>query len=114
MPTTSHTPRDLPPAAPPTLRARLASGLRGVALDTRPLAHPVFRRLLIGQSAAYVGTMVTGVTIPVQVYALSQSSLSVGLTGLAGLVPLVVFGLAPSPTGSTAVCCTWPRHASPG
>lgn len=93
MPTTSHTPRDLPPAAPPTLKARLASGLRGVALDTRPLAHPVFRRLLIGQSAAYVGTMVTGVTIPVQIYALSQSSLSVGLTGLAGLVPLVVFGL---------------------
>ncbi|MFJ8022376.1 MFS transporter [Streptomyces sp. NPDC096311] len=93
MPTTSDTPRDLPPAAPPALKARLASGLRGVTLDTRPLALPVFRRLLIGQSAAYVGTMVTGVTIPVQVYALSRSSLSVGLTGLAGLVPLVVFGL---------------------
>lgn len=93
MPTTSDTPRALPPAAPPALKARLASGLRGVTLDTRPLAHPVFRRLLIGQSAAYVGTMVTGVTIPVQIYALSRSSLSVGLTGLAGLVPLVVFGL---------------------
>ncbi|MFE7074638.1 MFS transporter [Streptomyces sp. NPDC057620] len=75
------------------MKARVASGLRGAALDTRPLAHPVFRRLLIGQSAAYIGTMVTGVTIPVQVYALSQSSLAVGLTGLAGLVPLVVFGL---------------------
>ncbi|MFD7052505.1 MFS transporter [Streptomyces mirabilis] len=93
MPTTSDTPRDLPPVAPPALKARLASCLRGVTLDTRPLAHPVFRRLLIGQSAAYVGTMVTGVTIPVQIYALSRSSLSVGLTGLAGLVPLVVFGL---------------------
>ncbi|MGW6014352.1 MFS transporter [Streptomyces sp. NPDC055210] len=75
------------------MKTRVTSGLRGAALDTRPLAHPVFRRLLIGQSAAYIGTMVTGVTIPVQVYALSQSSLSVGLTGLAGLVPLVVFGL---------------------
>ncbi|MFJ8828305.1 MFS transporter [Streptomyces sp. NPDC102467] len=93
MPTTSCTPRDLPPIAPPTLKARLASALRGVALDTRPLAHPVFRRLLIGQAAAYVGTMVTGVTIPIQVYALTRSSLSVGLTGLAGFVPLVVFGL---------------------
>ncbi len=67
--------------------------MRGVALDTRPLHHPVFRRLLIGQSAAYVGTMVTDVTIPVQVYGLSRSSLFVGLTGVAGLVPLVVFGL---------------------
>ncbi|MFF5300524.1 MFS transporter [Streptomyces sp. NPDC013161] len=87
MPTT-------PPApSPPALKTRLASGMRGVALDTRPLQHPVFRRLLIGQSAAYVGTMVTDVTVPVQVYELSRSSLFVGLTGVAGLVPLVVFGL---------------------
>lgn len=75
------------------MKARLADRMRGVALDTRPLQHPVFRRLLIGQSAAYVGTMVTDVTIPVQVYGLSRSSLFVGLTGVAGLVPLVVFGL---------------------
>ncbi|MEV7141930.1 MFS transporter [Streptomyces tauricus] len=95
MPTTSQTPPPdhRPSAAPYPLKTRITSGLRGAALDTRPLVHPVFRRLLIGQSAAYIGTMVTGVTIPVQVYALSQSSLSVGLTGLAGLVPLVVFGL---------------------
>ncbi|WP_307543913.1 MFS transporter [Streptomyces sp. V3I8] len=106
MSTTPHgQPPDHPSASPPSLpslpsplpspppESRTASGLRGVALDTRPLAHPVFRRLLIGQSAAYVGTMVTAVTIPVQVYELSHSSLSVGLTGLAGLVPLVVLGL---------------------
>ncbi|PSM42730.1 MFS transporter [Streptomyces dioscori] len=95
MPTTPQTPPSdrRSAVAPHSLRTRLASGLRGAALDTRPLAHPVFRRLLIGQSAAYIGTMVTGVTIPVQVHALSQSSLAVGLTGLAGLVPLVVLGL---------------------
>ncbi|MFJ8936548.1 MFS transporter [Streptomyces sp. NPDC102365] len=95
MPRTPQTPpSDRPPSvAPHPLKTRVTSGLRGAALDIRPLAHPVFRRLLIGQSAAYIGTMVTGVTIPVQVYALSRSSLSVGLTGLAGLVPLVVFGL---------------------
>ncbi|WP_030571907.1 MFS transporter [Streptomyces aureocirculatus] len=87
------TPPPPPTPTPPPLKSRLAAGLRGVALDTRPLADPVFRRLLLGQSAAYVGTMVTAVTIPVQVYALSRSSLAVGLTGLAGLVPLVVFGL---------------------
>ncbi|MGV9390746.1 MFS transporter [Streptomyces olivaceus] len=72
---------------------RKSSPLRRIALDTRPLAHPVFRRLLVGQSAAYVGTMVTSVTVPVQVYALTQSSLAVGLTGLAGLAPIVIFGL---------------------
>ncbi|WP_413755468.1 MFS transporter [Streptomyces sp. MMBL 11-3] len=95
MSTTPHTPRpsDRPSASPPPPEPGTASGLRGIALDTRPLAHPVFRRLLIGQGAAYVGTMVTAVTIPVQVYALSHSSLAVGLTGLAGLVPLVVLGL---------------------
>lgn len=86
-------PPGLPPGTPPPPKAPTASGLRGFALDARPLAYPVFRRLLIGQSAAYVGTMVTAVTIPVQVYSLSHSSLSVGLTGLAGLGPLVVFGL---------------------
>jgi MFS family permease len=67
--------------------------LRHVALDTRPLAVPVYRRLLIGQGTAFVGTMVTEVAVPVQIYAISHSSLYVGLTGLAGLVPIVIFGL---------------------
>ncbi|RLL66223.1 MFS transporter [Streptomyces sp. Z26] len=97
MPGTPRTPAPSDPPsvapAPPPRKGRFASGLRGVALDTRPFAHPVFRRLLIGQSAAYIGAMVTTVTIPIQVYDLSHSSLSVGLTGFAGLLPLVVFGL---------------------
>jgi len=46
MPTTSHTPRDLPPAAPPSLKARPASGLRGIALDTRRTGHPGRSRAL--------------------------------------------------------------------
>ena len=37
--------------------------------------------------------MVTEVAIPVQIYAISRSSLDVGLAGLFGLVPIVVFGL---------------------
>ena len=37
--------------------------------------------------------MLTQVAVPVQVYAISHSSLYVGLVGLAGLVPIVVFGL---------------------
>jgi MFS family permease len=67
--------------------------LRHHALDTRPLAVAPFRRLVIGQGTAFVGSMLTQVAVPVQVYALTKSSLYVGLVGLAGLVPIVVFGL---------------------
>lgn len=79
--------------SPPTPAPGRGRYLRRVALDTRPLAVPVYRRLLIGQGTAFVGTMVTEVAVPVQIYAISHSSLYVGLTGLAGLVPIVIFGL---------------------
>jgi MFS family permease len=67
--------------------------LRRHAVDTRPVAIPAYRRLLIGQGTSFIGSMLTQVAVPVQVYALSGSSLYVGLVGLAGLVPIVVFGL---------------------
>lgn len=74
-----------------------ARGLRGWArrqgADTRPLRIPPFRRLLIGQGTAFIGAMLTQVAVPVQVYAISHSSLLVGMVGLVGLVPIVVFGL---------------------
>jgi MFS family permease len=63
------------------------------AVDTRPLKILDFRRLLLGQGTSFVGSMLTQVAVPVQVYAISQSSLYVGLVGLAGLVPIIVFGL---------------------
>ncbi len=63
------------------------------AADTRPLAVPEYRRLLLGQGTAFVGSMLTQVAVPVQVYALTHSPLDVGFVGLAGLVPIVVFGL---------------------
>ncbi|MFG3289174.1 MFS transporter [Streptomyces sp. NPDC048179] len=75
------------------LSVRLARRIRAAALDPRPMTVAAFRRLLLAQAAAFVGTMVTGVTVPVQVYALTHSSLYVGLTGMAGLLPIVVFGL---------------------
>ncbi len=62
-------------------------------MDTRPLQIPVFRRTFAGQGAAVVGTVVTEVAVPVQIYDLSHSSFDVGLAGLAGLVPILVFGL---------------------
>ena len=67
--------------------------MRKHAVDTRPLAVAPFRRLVIGQGTAFIGSMLTQVAVPVQVYAISHSSLYVGFVGLAGLVPIVVFGL---------------------
>ncbi|WP_280446103.1 MFS transporter [Nocardia brasiliensis] len=61
--------------------------------DTRPLAHAGFRRIFLGQSTAVVGMMVTSVTVAVQLFSLTGSSLVVGLAGLVGLVPTIVFGL---------------------
>ena len=52
-----------------------------------------YRRLLIGQGTSFIGSMLTQVAVPVQVYDLTKSSLDVGLVGLAGLVPIVVFGI---------------------
>ena len=80
-------PEPVPP--PRGLRARLGRQ----ALDLRPLAVAPYRRLLIGQGTAFVGSMLTQVAVPVQVYALTRSSFDVGLVGLAGLVPILVFGL---------------------
>ena len=40
-----------------------------------------------------IGAQLTVVAVPTQIFALTGSSAYVGLTGLFGLVPLVVFGL---------------------
>lgn len=85
---------DLPDAEEAPEQARSLVGLlRRHAVDTRPVAVPAYRRLLVGQGTAFVGSMLTQVAVPVQVYALSHSSFYVGLVGVAGLVPIVVFGL---------------------
>jgi MFS family permease len=77
--------------------AEEARGLRAVlgrqAVDTRPLRIPEYRRILIGQGTSFIGSMLTQVAVPVQIWALTQSPLYVGFVGLAGLVPIVVFGL---------------------
>lgn len=67
--------------------------LRRIAIDTAPLHHLAYRRLLVGQGVSFVGFQVTAVAVPVQVYDISRSSFWVGMLGLVGLVPLVVFGL---------------------
>jgi MFS family permease len=62
-------------------------------VDTKPLRVPAFRRMLIGQGTSFIGSMLTQVAVPVQVYEITKSSLYVGFVGLAGLVPIVIFGL---------------------
>lgn len=77
-----------------THAARLGRLARAAASDITPLREsPPFRRLFFGQAVSLAGTQVTQVAIPLQVYAITRSSLDVGLIGFAGLVPLIVFGL---------------------
>src|SRR5690606_23256494 len=61
--------------------------------DTRPLAEPDFRRLWWANIVTVIGAQLTVVAVPAQIYAITGSSAYVGLTGVFGLVPLVVFGL---------------------
>jgi hypothetical protein len=61
--------------------------------DTRPLAVVPFRRLWSANIVTVIGAQLTVVAVPAQIYAITGSSAYVGLSGLFGLVPLVVFGL---------------------
>ncbi len=60
-------------------------------MDLRPLRrHRDFRWLYTAQSVSFLGTMVTYVALPYQMFQLTESSLAVGLLGLAELLPLLV------------------------
>ena len=67
--------------------------LRGVLADTRPLRHTAFRRLWVANIVTVIGAQLTVVAVPAQIYSITNSSAWVGLSGLFGLVPLIVFGL---------------------
>ena len=69
------------------------SALKLVAVDTRPLRVPAYRRLLVGQGVSFIGFQLTSVAVSAQVYEITGSSLWVGLLGPANLIPLIVFGL---------------------
>jgi MFS family permease len=66
---------------------------RGWAIDTTPLRNRSYRRLFGGILATMLGQQMTLVAVPFQVFALTGSSLLVGVTSLVALVPLIVFGL---------------------
>lgn len=69
------------------------SSIRDLFADTRPFANADYRRLFTANIGAVIGAQLTAFAIPAQLYALTQDSGYVGLAGVFGLVPLVVFGL---------------------
>ena len=62
-------------------------------VDIAPLRHRQFRLLFGGQLVSFVGSQLTMVAVPVQVFELTGSSLAVGLVSLAQVVPLVLGSL---------------------
>ena len=63
-------------------------------IDIGPLRHnTAFRRLFASQFISGLGTMVSYVAVPWQLYQLTQSNAQVGLLGLVQLVPVVACGL---------------------
>jgi MFS family permease len=62
-------------------------------MDVRPLRVVAFRRLWASTAVTAIGSQLTAVAVPKQIYDLTGSSGFVGLTGAVALVPLLVFGL---------------------
>jgi MFS family permease len=61
-----------------------------VAVDTRPLrSSPAFRRLWFGTGISAIGSQITTVAIPIQLYEETRSTFLVGLLGIAALLPLL-------------------------
>ena len=70
-----------------------SSWLRRHAIDIRPLRHPAYRRIFIGNAVSFFGVQFTAVAVPVQVYAITKSALWIGVASFVGLVPLIVFSI---------------------
>ncbi|MEU5725150.1 MFS transporter [Micromonospora sp. NPDC047738] len=68
-------------------------GSRRWAIDLRPLSVPAYRRVWLGNGVAMFGFQFTAVAVPVEMFALTGGSFWVGLLGVAGFLPLLVFGL---------------------
>ncbi|MDG4828291.1 MFS transporter [Solwaraspora sp. WMMD1047] len=67
---------------------------RRLVIDITPLREsPDYRRLWTGHAIAILGTQMTRVAVPYQVYVLTDSTLMVGLASLAQLLPLMACSL---------------------
>ena len=66
------------------------TGWRSLAIDIGPLRrHREFRLLFAGQAVTFLGSMITYVAIPYQVYDITKSTLLVGLLGLVEFVAML-------------------------
>jgi MFS family permease len=80
-----------PPEQPKEPRG-LGARVRSHLMDMTPLrTSRDFRRLFVGHSISEFGDSIVAVAVPFQVYALTRSTLAVGLLGLCELVPVFVF-----------------------
>ena len=71
-----------------------------ILVDTTPLRESRdFRLLFSGQLISMLGTQLTVVAIPFQVYSMTRSSLQVGAISLAQLIPFVAGALWAGPIG---------------
>jgi predicted MFS family arabinose efflux permease len=71
-----------------------------ILVDTTPLRESRdFRLLFTGQLISMLGTQLTVVAIPYQVYSMTHSSLQVGAISLAQLIPFLVGALSAGPLG---------------
>lgn len=63
-------------------------------INVQPLVkHRDFRLLYIGQFLSFIGSMVSYVAIPYQVYELTKDNKIVGMVSLAQLIPVILFGI---------------------
>jgi MFS family permease len=68
--------------------------LRGAIVDVSPLRDlPAYRLLWAGQSVNVIGSQITRVALPYQVYVITHSTLAIAGLTLAQLVPLLLFAL---------------------
>ena len=81
------------PEKPQARQTRQRRRLGRVLMDTRPLKVVPFRRLWLATAVTSIGSQLTAVAVPKQVYDITNSSGWVGVAGAVALVPLLVFGL---------------------
>ena len=75
-------------------RPARAGRLARLAVDITPLrSSRPFRRLWFGTGISAIGSQITTVAIPFQVWELTHSTLAVGLLSIAGLVPILTVPL---------------------
>src|ERR671915_106862 len=75
-------------------RIGLIARLRDAAVDIRPLRESRdYRRLYLGAAVSFIGSQITFVAVPFQVFDLTGSSVAVGIIGLCELVPIAGLSL---------------------